>query len=330
MISALYIEDEVRGHPLVEAIAARFPRAARVACERYTEVFNPRAQSFRLQKKRPALILARKFDGLVLPAPNDYGLGGVRNFYFSHMLNCLYDCRYCFLQGMYRSAHYVLFVNYEDFHDAIDRTLVQAPDENTWFFSGYDCDSLATEPVTRFVENFLPFFRGRPQAWLELRTKSTQVRALLHAEPFERCVVAFSFTPQETASALEHKVPSVERRIDAMARLQARGWPVGLRFDPLIYRQGFVAQYHRLFAQVFASIDAGRVHSVSLGPFRVPSGYFHNVVKLYPYEPLFAGPLGESKGMVSYHADLEQEMTQRCTDALLEYIDEDLLFSCAP
>ena len=28
------------------------------------------------------------------------------DWYFSHMLNCLYDCRYCFLQGMSRNHCY--------------------------------------------------------------------------------------------------------------------------------------------------------------------------------------------------------------------------------
>ena len=36
---------------------------------------------------------------LVHPVPATYGIGGDENYYFSHMLNCLYDCRYCFLQG---------------------------------------------------------------------------------------------------------------------------------------------------------------------------------------------------------------------------------------
>ena len=39
------------------------------------------------------------------------------------MHNCIYDCRYCFLQGMYRSAHYVVFINYEDYQWAIEERL---------------------------------------------------------------------------------------------------------------------------------------------------------------------------------------------------------------
>ena len=94
------------------------------------------------------------------------------------MLNCVYDCRYCFLQGMFRSAHYVVFVNYDDFVSAIQGAA------GTWFYSGYDCDSLALEPMTRFMQFFLPRIRHLDGAWLELRTKSTQIRTLLEQDRY--------------------------------------------------------------------------------------------------------------------------------------------------
>ena len=102
-----------------------------------------------MQKRRPALILAHKTGQRVLAAPVGYGIGGGHNFYFSHMLNCLYDCRYCFLQGMYRSAHMVVFINYEDFQTDISAHIAESPDV-PYFFSGYDCDSLAMEGITSF------------------------------------------------------------------------------------------------------------------------------------------------------------------------------------
>ncbi|MEZ4273621.1 MAG: hypothetical protein R3C68_19940 [Myxococcota bacterium] len=137
MIETIYIEDDIAHHPRTQRVLARFPRATRVPCQRYGEVFNRRSQNFRLQKMRPALILARKFDNFVLEAPSGYGIGGAHNFYFSHMLNCLYDCRYCFLAGHIALANYVLFVNTEDFEPAIEAQLRRCnTDEEVYFFSG--------------------------------------------------------------------------------------------------------------------------------------------------------------------------------------------------
>jgi spore photoproduct lyase len=328
VFNTIYIEQQVAGHPRTRDICARFPGATCVECDRYSEVFNPKAQNFRLQKQRPGLILAHKHRGRVLQAPDGYGLGGHRNYYFSHMLNCLYDCRYCFLQGMYRSAHYVLYVNYEDFVTDMETILTQADSEPCWFFSGYDCDSLAMEPVSAFVQHFLPFFRRHPQAHIELRTKSTQIRKLLAMDPMANAVIAFSFTPEEVYRALEHKVPALERRLQAMLQLQQAGWQVGLRFDPLIYQPDYQAQYRRLFQRLFSQLDGGQLHSVSLGPFRLPRGYFKNIVQLYPDEPLFAGTFCTTRGMVSYPTALEQAMIAFCTHELLQHIPETLLFRC--
>ena len=327
-IQLLYIEREIADAPRARQVADRFPAAARVPIDRFGEVFNRRAQSFRLQKKRPGLILARKHDRFVLPAPGEYAVGGRRNFYFSHMLNCVYDCRYCFLQGMYRSAHYVLFVNYEDFQRGIERRLAETPGEDVWFFSGYDCDSLALDRVTGFVDAFVPFFARHDRAWLELRTKSTQVAALLEHRAFPRCVTAFSFTPAAHAR-LEVGVPSIERRLAAMRRLAARGWPLGLRFDPLLASPDWRRRYRDLFATVFAALDGVEPHSVSFGPFRLPRDFHRRMERLYPDEPLFAAGLDEGP-IVSYGEAREREMLDFCRRELERFVPPARLYPCVP
>ena len=328
MIETIYIEENIVQHPRVIEIMTRFPQARKIICGRYGEVFNPKSQNFRLQKQKPALILAEKYKNFTMPVPSGYGIGASRNFYFSHMLNCLYDCRYCFLQGMYQSANYVLFINYEDFQDEIKQRCAETPTEAVHFFSGYDCDSLALEPVTGFAEQFLPIFEAIPNAWLELRTKSTQVRSLLNREAFPRCIVAFSLNPDEIATKVEAKAPSLERRLDALLKLQTHGWQIGLRFDPMIYQLGYQQQYQHLFEQVFSVIKLESLHSVSLGAFRLPEKYFKKVHKLFPDEKLFVSPLENNQGMISYKEALEQEMTDFCTEQLLRYIPKELFFPC--
>ena len=323
-----YIERAVIDHPRTTSILQRFPQATRIDIERYGEVFNRSSQNFRLQKRRPALILAEKHNRFVLDTPAGYGVGGQHNYYFYHMLNCLYDCRYCFLQGMYRSAHYLLFVNYEDYEHAIDETLSHVNGEVCWFFSGYDCDSLAMEPVTGFAERFLPFFAQRPNAWIELRTKSTQTRRLLAMEAFPNAVVAFSFTPDRISQALETKVPNVGKRLQSMKELQTAGWALGLRFDPLVYHDDYQHTYRQLFSHVFSVLDADAIHSVTLGTFRMPKPFFKKIVQMYPEEPLYAGPLDENTGVVSYQKDLNKEMTDFCRQELAKFVPQSVLYSC--
>lgn len=327
MTDTIYIESDLLGHPRAQSVLQRYPHARIIPCDHYGEVFNPKAQSFRLQKNNPALIIARKHNKHVLAAPDGYGIGGDRNYYFSHMLNCVYDCRYCFLQGMYRSAHWVWFINYEDFADEIKQTLT-ANKQPCWFFSGYDCDSLAYEPTTGFIEYFLPLFAEHQTAHLEIRTKSTQIRSLLNNQPLPNVVVAFSFTPEKIANKLEHGVPAIKKRINAMLKLARAGWQIGLRFDPLIYWRDYKSHYQALFSEIFAKLDDSALHSVSLGAFRLPKPFFDNMVKLYPEEVLFAGNLTDKAKMVSYPEQQEQEIIDFCTNELARYVPEEKFFPC--
>jgi len=263
MIQTIYIENEIREHPRTVDICARFPGATLISCDRYSNVFNNNSQNFRLQKQNPALILARKHQKHVLPTPAGYGIGGDRNYYFSHMLNCMYDCRYCFLQGMYRSANYVVFVNYEDFLDQITATTSESTGDS-WFFSGYDCDSMAMEPVTGFMHE------------------------------------ALSFSPEKISQTLEHGVPKLEKRINAMEKLQHKGWKIGLRLDPIVFSPSLQTDYETLLQKIFTTIDASQIHSVSYGMFRLPKPFFRKMVKLYPQEKLFSMPLTEQEFTMNY------------------------------
>ena len=328
MINTIYIEDEIADHPRTKKIIERFHSAIIISCTRYTEIFNRKSQNFRLQKKNPALILAKKHKGMVLPTPKHYGIGAKYNYYFSHMLNCIYDCRYCFLQGMFRSAHYILFVNYEDFIDEINSTLNKHASDNVHFFSGYDCDSLALDSVSDFISEFLPFFENHQNTLIELRTKSTQIKSLLQRSSISNCIVAFSFTPYEIAKSLEHKTPSVSKRLEAIIELQKAGWKIGLRFDPLIYTKTFTKEYNELFDNIFSKIDFQLVHSVSLGSFRLPKDFFRKLEKLYPDELLLASPLSEEDNMICYPENLRNDMLKFCEEIIKQHVPVEKFFPC--
>ena len=328
MFSAIYIEEEVARSDRVLQLLERFSDVPQISCERYGQIFNRSGQNFRLQKKAPALILAKKYGNLVLPVPDGYGFNQDRSDYFSHMMNCVYDCRYCFLQGMYRSANYVLFTNYEDFGAAITATVAES-ENRTVFYSGYDCDSLALEPVSNFCEYFLPLLGKLPTATLEIRSKSTQIRKLLDTEPLANCVVAMSFTDQLSTDSWEHKVPSIAKRLESLKKLQQAGWPIALRFEPLVFDESYLERYQVLFKEVFTSLDGDLIHSVSTGMFRMPIDFHKKIVKLYPDEPLLARDTVQTDGMTSLMCDTEEECLQALEKSLFEFISSKQYYRCA-
>jgi len=330
MVDVIYVEKSVKEHPRSQKILKKFSKAVVVDIEKYGEVFNPSNQNFRIQKQNPALILAEKIGKKVHDAPEEYQIGGEVNRYFSHMLNCIYDCRYCFLQGMYRSANYLLFVNYEDFVDDIVDDAKNNPDSNPWYFSGYDCDSLAFEPITQFAEHFLNEF-ARPElahATLELRTKSTQMRSLEHRKSMPNVVIAYSLNPQVVIDRFESMTPSLEKRLQALKRLQEVGWRIGLRFDPVIWHDEFESNYSAFFKQVFTTLNPHQIDSVTLGGIRLPKTFHKRMAKLMPDEILLASAMqaykGEANEMVAYTPVIEAQILRFCQAEIARYTEQEI------
>ncbi|RBP48278.1 SPL family radical SAM protein [Arenicella xantha] len=328
MVDSVYIEQAIMDLPRTATILARYPKARQIIIERYGEVFNSHAQNFRIQKQNPSLILAAKQNSKVMPTPAQYETGGGAHYYFSHMLNCVYDCRYCFLQGMLRSANYLLFVNYDDFLEEIKQVAKRHVDDAkpVWFFSGYDCDSLAYEPVTKFAEVFVPAFKEIPNAVLELRTKSTQIRSLLNMPAQENVVVAYSLSPDAVAQQVEFGAPPFAKRLEALQRLQAHGWRIGIRFDPIVWHSDYVEDYRRTAQAVFETLDPKRIDSVTLGGFRLPKGFHKTMSKLYPEHWILNAGLDDTNGMVAYRQEIEAEVLETVSALCQKYMPADKLF----
>ena len=122
--SHIYVERRIRNHPRTEQILLRFPQAQIVEIEHYKDVFNRHGQDCVRQHQAQALILAEKTDHFFYEgAPVCQDFGNTNFYYCSTMMNCIYDCSYCYLKGMYPSGHMVLFVNIEDYLEELDHIL---------------------------------------------------------------------------------------------------------------------------------------------------------------------------------------------------------------
>lgn len=329
MIDTVYFEKEILEHPTLARVKKALPKANWVQINHFQELFNIRSQNFRIQKRNPALILAKKYNNFVLPVPTGFGMNSAKNFYFSHMYNCLYDCDYCFLQGLYSSANFVLFVNYEDFFDQISFTIEKNKNDTQMFFSGYDCDSLAFDKISGFSNKLLEFFEIYPNVEVEMRTKSIVTSSLLKRIPIKNCVIAFSLSPHTIAQKLDNKAPSIRRRINAIKQLADCGWPIGLRLDPLIYTKDWKVQYSELIYDIMSQIDESSVHSVSYGLLRFPKRMYKKISSLHNDTGLFAFPLEENNEIVSYGEEIENDMYSFVEKKLQNFLPDTKIFHCS-
>ena len=325
MIETIYVERDLFTHPRAKRIISKYAGARVVDCEHYGEIFNRKGQNFRLQKQSPALILARKNGRKLYPTPPQHALGAPHNYYFSHLLNCPFDCRYCFLQGKFSSANHVLFVNYEEFLAELDETVARH-EETVHIFSGYDCDSLALEPVTGFVEWLIDHLPTQSNYLLELRTKSAQIRQLRRKAVNERILLAYSLAPEQVVENFEKGTSRLGDRLNALQTLQNDGWTIGIRIDPMIDFEGCETTYREFFEQINRSLNLQEIHSVTLGTMRFPDSYYKKINALYPNSQLLASAHSAVDGTTGYSMARSRNLINRALEYFSQHIDPGKIF----
>lgn len=119
--SHIYVEKKILDNKNTLEILSKFRDAKIIEIDNYKEVFSSNNQDFHLQKLGQNLILASNkpnmiYEGAVVceDFEND-------NFYYtSSIINCIYDCEYCYLQGVYSSGNIVIFVDIEKVFEEVE------------------------------------------------------------------------------------------------------------------------------------------------------------------------------------------------------------------
>ena len=109
------------------------------------------------------------------------------------MMNCIFDCEYCYLKGMYPSGNLVVFVNLEDIFAELEALLSQ---KSIYLCVSYDADLVAIESLTGFVREWIAFTKKHENLTIEIRTKSGRCDLLSNYEACDRVIIAYTVSPQ--------------------------------------------------------------------------------------------------------------------------------------
>ncbi len=321
--SHIYIEEEARSYPAAQRLLERLKNSRVIPVTHYKDIFNRPRQSFLLQKQSPSLILAVKHGELIYPGARVCQSFGHRNFYYtSNIMNCIYDCEYCYLQGMYPSGNIVIFVNTGDIFDGTDRLLSKHP---LYLCISYDTDLLALEGLTGFVKEWADFAAKRPGLTVEVRTKSAG-RTVLDGIPVsDNMIFAWTLSPDSVTESFEHRTPSLDARLAAVRHAADAGRTIRLCFDPMIYVPDYAAVYSEFYAKVFSVIAPSELLDISLGLFRISADYLKamrscraGLITSYPYT--------NTDGICGYDKKRAEEMLSFARRELAKYIEPGLIF----
>lgn len=325
LFSHIYVEKSVRNHPRTKHILKKFASSEVIEISHYKDVFCRRGQNYLLQHRAQNLILAQKEGTLVYQgAPVCQNFGNDFFYYTSCMMNCIYDCEYCYLKGMYPSANIVIFVNIEDIFHELEQMLADHP---VYLCVSYDTDLLALEAVAGYASQWCRFAAGHAgRLKIEIRTKCAGKQFFTEQNPLPGVIYAFTLSPQEVIDAYEHGTPSLSQRIGCAAQAVCLGHPVRLCFDPMIYMRGWQECYAAMLEEVFCRIDLDHVVDVSVGTFRISQEYLKKMRKQEPDSVIAWFPYQNDQGYYHYPDELMHQMEQGLVRRLKEYMPPDKIF----
>ncbi|QEK10969.1 radical SAM protein [Crassaminicella thermophila] len=322
--SHIYIEKRAVNHPNTQKILSHFSKANLIEIDHYKDVFCRRHQSFSLQKKSIKIILAVRNDHFIYEGAKPCEDFGNAHFYYtSSMMNCIYNCEYCYLQGMYPSANIVIFVNIEDTFEAVKKLLKKHP---VYLCISYDTDLLAFEGITSFVREWIKFAKNYKDLIIELRTKSANFKAIKDIQPLENIILAWTLSPDEIIRLHEEKTPSLQARLKSIKEAMENGWNVRICFDPLLYTKNWKEQYESCIEQTFEILPHHKIHDVSVGVFRVSKDYLKKMKKERSTSKLLAYPFCFNDGMASYSEKHAKQMINFVYEKVSEYIPKSKIF----
>lgn len=269
-IEKIYVLKSARKYSLTQKILkklAAVPAETINHEEELHEIISSQADPIGAGKKN--LVLKVLKGDFVKPCPcTPFYLGC--NYYVIHAdLNCPMDCTYCILQLVLNQPWLTVHVNAEDMWAQLD-SFLKANDRYLRIGTGEFGDSLALDSLTGRSREFIEFFRKRPKAWFELKTKTVNIENILDTPSAENIVIAWSLNSCRMAVKEEKGAPEVQDRIRAAEEVIKKGFRVAFHFDPLIIYPGWEEGYRRVIDLLMTRIDYRKIAWISLGSLRFP------------------------------------------------------------
>jgi len=310
--SHIYVEEAVRDHPVTRKILSKLADPSIIPIKHYKDVFCRKNQEFNAQKNTPQLILAKKADPFLYAGSSLCDNFGHADFFYAPGgMNCLYQCEYCYLQGLYPSANLVVFVNLEDTFRDLEQRLEKAP---MYVCVSYDTDLLGLEPLVGFAADWIDFAARHTQVDIEMRTKSANFSHIAHLPPPANFILAWSLSPGLIADSIEKGAPSLRARLRSMEQAIEKGWKVRLCVDPMIHTDDWESVYDEFFQTVRREVSLERIFDYSIGVFRLPKDSLKILRAIRPESKLLAYPFILSEAGWSYPQERKREVVRFLTE----------------
>ncbi|MCP4197913.1 MAG: hypothetical protein GY762_12260 [Proteobacteria bacterium] len=234
--------------------------------------------------------------------------------------NCPYTCTYCFLQSYLTNGTTTVIADVP----ALVKEIQEKTRREPWRFFRIGTwelgDSLALEGLLGTAGELVSAFASLPNAVLEFRTKSHFVKPFLELPSNGRTVISWTLNPQPIIRREELGTASLDRRLDAMGQIVAKGYLTALHFDPMVYYDDWETGYDGLVKKIFEVTPPENVAWISIGALRFNPEMKKHIEDNFPRSKLTSAEmvLG-GDGKVRYVKPLRVKMMTRLVKSIRKY-----------
>ena len=324
--SHIYIEKGAADYELTNLLLDKYSNSKLIEIEHYKDIFNRKGQDFQSQKGSMNLILAKKTEPFIYSASDmvqEYKTPHA--YYITPILNCLYNCDYCFLQGMYPSGNIVVFVNEADLMNSIKIKLKELD-----FLLGpmivsisYNTDLMAMEKIIPMTSRWIKFAKAEDNLKIEIRTKSALFSSIKNIKPSKNIILSWTISPEIICKKYESTAPPLSSRIESIKMAMDAGWKVRLCFDPVILVDDWYKIYTQFFEQTFELLDYQKLQDITLGVFRMNKDYFNNVRKRDTKSDLYYSDYVNEDSTITIEKEQRTIVLKRLKDRIVKYIPKE-------
>ena len=335
----IYVEHGAEAFGLTGHILKKFPKSRVIPIKHYKDVFSRPGQGVSAQRKSRSLILALgRAPFLYRGAEVCPSFGNRRFYYSSTVMNCIFDCEYCYLQGMYPSANLVVFVNVQEVFAEVEAVIGDAAAERRegqpgpliYLCNSYDTDLLAIRNIAPLADMWLDFACKHPELLIEMRTKSAAATWLSDFTALDNVIVAWTLSPDVVSREYEHGAPPLAARLAAARKAAEAGWRIRICLDPILFISSWKKHYGALVETVFRELSPDMVESVSYGMFRMGRDLLKRARKVRPFSALLAYPFVLDDGVYTYPSKISRPIMDFVHSTLSSHLPPEKIFPVPP
>ncbi|MFO8006210.1 MAG: hypothetical protein R6V05_00585 [Candidatus Brocadiia bacterium] len=165
-------------------------------------------------------------------------------------VGCHFRCSYCHL-GWFVNV----MMNMEEFVARLDGWLERCPKQTLFQYDNHT-DTVCFEPEYGGAKLLIEYFADRPGQALELYVgKSDHVDFMLDYEHAGHTVCCWSLSGPTQSTEFERRSAPMQARVEAVRKCAQAGYPVRVRFSPIIPVDGWREENRRMIERLFSCVE---------------------------------------------------------------------------